>query len=234
MPHKEIGIVVAMRREVALLLGGTRAQQGDGIEFYELENVVVAVAGIGRKAASRAAEALTARYSPAMLVSAGIAGALTPQLKVGDVLRAYEVVDAESGTRFVSQGGEGTVVTVSSVSGEAEKRTLAERWNADVVDMEASAVATVAQRSGIEFAAIKAISDELDFEMPPLNEFVNEAGKFETLRFAMFLAIRPKWWGAVRRLSANSRVAAMNLSHELGHLTRSTPQVTREAKIIGA
>ncbi len=146
MPHKEIGIVVAMRREVAPLLGGVRALRANGLQFYELENAAVVVGGIGCKAAIRAAEALVGRYSPSTLVSAGIAGALTPQLKVGDVIRAREVVDAESGTRFVSQGGEGTLVTALSVSGAAEKRVLAERWNADVVDMEASAVAAVAQR----------------------------------------------------------------------------------------
>ncbi len=73
------------------------ARRTDGVEFYELEDAVVAVGGIGREAASRAAEALVARYSPSVLVSAGIAGALTPKLKVGDVVRAREVVDADSG-----------------------------------------------------------------------------------------------------------------------------------------
>ena len=234
MPHKEIAVVVAMRREVAPLLAGTRAQHRDGTEFYELENAVLAIGGIGREAAGCAAEAVVARYSPSILVSAGTAGALTPQLKVGDVIRAREVVDAESGTHFATQGGAGTVVTVSSVTGSAEKQALAARWNADAVDMEASAVAAVAQRHGKEFVAIKSISDELDFAMPPLNEFVNDKGKFETLRFAMFLVTRPKWWGSVRQLSANSRTAAANLSRELQHLIGSSHQVTREEKIVGA
>lgn len=233
MPSRNIGIVVAMRREVAPLLAGVRPVRLDGIEFYQLESAAVAVAGIGGQAAQRAAEALVARYSPSVLVSAGMAGALTPKLRVGDVVRAHEVVDADSGVRFPTQGGTETLVTISSVSGPSEKKALAERTGAASVDMEASAVGIVAQRHGIEFAAIKSISDEMDFEMPPLGQFVNGAGKFETLRFAIFLATRPKWWRAVRQLRANSRIAAVNLSHELQHLTRQG-LISQEEKVLGA
>jgi adenosylhomocysteine nucleosidase len=233
MPHKDVAVVVAMRREVAPMLSGARAIHADDVEFYELENAVVAMAGMGRQAAGRAAEAVVARYTPGLLVSAGIAGALTPGLKVGHLIRARQVVDADSGAHFVTQGGVGTVVTVSSVSGSAEKHALAKRWSAAVVDMEASAVAAVAQRSGIGFAAIKSISDGLNFEMPPVSKFVNDAGKFNTLRFATFLATRPKWWGAVRQLSANSRIAAMNLSRELQHLIKLGFQLSPEEEVFG-
>lgn len=234
MPHKEFALVVAMSREVAPLLTGIRVRHNDGVQFYELPNAVVAVGGIGRKAAGRATEAVVAQYSPSVLMSAGIAGALTPDLKVGNVVRARDVVDADSGVRFVTNGGQATVVTVSSVSGPDEKRALAAQWGATVVDMEASAVAAVAHRHGVQFAAMKSVSDELDFEMPPLGNFVNDAGKFDTFGFASFLAIRPKWWGAVKHLSANSRVAAVNLSHELQHLMNTGLKLTKEEKVLGA
>ena len=81
---------------------------------------MVAIGGIGRNAARKAAEAVVARYEPSVMISAGIAGALSPTLKVGDVVQASEVVDAESGARFAA-GGESVIVTVSSVSGPAEK-----------------------------------------------------------------------------------------------------------------
>jgi len=234
MPHRPIAVVVAMKREVATLLIGIRGRQLNGVEFYELPNAVIAIGGIGRVAAGRAAEGVVEQYSPSVLVSAGIAGALTQDLKVGNVLRAREVVDADSGVRFATQTGEATVVTVSSVSGSAEKQALATRWGAAVVDMEASAVAAVAQRYGAQFAALKSISDEVDFEMPPMGNFVNATGKFDTLSFVMFLAIRPQWWGAVKHLNANSRIAAMNLSLELQHLTMDGLKVTNEEKVLGA
>jgi len=217
MSGKAVAIVVAMARELAPMLRGVRPQEVDGLQFFELDRVVVAVGGIGRKAATRAAQAAVEGYEPSMMVSAGIAGALSPGLKVGDVVAAREVVDTTSGIHFASSGGDAVVATVSSVSGPAEKRMLAERWNADVVDMEAAAVAEVARSRGIEFAAVKTISDSLDFVMPPVGKFANDAGKFDTLKFVAYLAVRPKWWQAVRHLDHNSRIAAVNLSHALQH-----------------
>ena len=234
MPHKPVAVVVAMQSEVATLLHGRRGSMLDGVKVFVLESAVIAVGGIGRQAAHRSAEAVTRRYTPVVLVSAGIAGALTPAGKVGDVVRARDVVDAATGERFGAGGDDGSVVTASTVSGPAEKETLAQRWKADVVDMEASAVGHVAKAHGIEFVAIKAVSDEFSFAMPPLGQFVNDAGKFETLRFAAFLALHPKWWNAVRELNVNSRAAAVKLSEALQHLIEQRSHATSEGNIVKA
>jgi nucleoside phosphorylase len=231
MPHKSVAIVAAMRRELAPLLRGVQGQRADGVEFFELENAVVAVGGIGRIAAWGAAEAVVKRYGPAALISAGIAGALTATLKVGDVVHAGEVVDADSGARFTAAGGASVMVTVSSVSGPEDKRLMADRYKADVVDMECSAVAAVAREHGISFSAIKAISDELEFEMPPLGGFVDGNGKFETARFAAYVAVRPKWWSTLRQLAVNSHMASVNLSHAVEHLIEECANKAQEEKI---
>jgi len=225
MRHKPVAIVVAMRRELAPLLHGRQPSTTGAIEVFELETAVIAVGGIGREAARRAAGILLEKYSPAAMVSVGIAGALTAGLKVGDIVHARDVVDADSSERWAAGGEDGTIVTVSSVSGESEKRNLAQRWRADVVDMEASAVAQIAKANGIEFAAVKAISDELEFTMPPVGRFVNDAGKLRTVRFVAYLASHPKWWGAVRRLDRNSREAAVKLSEALRHLIDQWSQI---------
>jgi adenosylhomocysteine nucleosidase len=218
MLRKSVAVVAAMRRELAPLLRGIEPRQADGMEFFELESAVIAIGGIGSHAAARAAEAVVAKYEPSVIVSAGIAGALTARLKAGDIVHAREVVDADTDSRFAASDGTAVILTVSSVSGPAEKRKLAERWKADVVDMEAAAIAAVAQNRGIEFAALKAISDEVDFVMPPVGEFVDQAGKFQTLRFATYIAARPKWWDAVKHLNSNSKVASVKLSEALQHL----------------
>jgi adenosylhomocysteine nucleosidase len=207
-----------MSRELAPLLRGIRPQKADGTEFFELSDAVIAVGGVGEKAARHTAESLVSNYSPSTLISAGLVGALTPKLRVGDVVEVKQVVDAASGVKFETGRGNAVLVTGSSVSGPVDKPIQAERWNADIVDMEAAAVAAVAKEHGIEFMAIKAISDELNFPIPPLGKFVSAEGKFETLRFLGWVAIRPKWWSAVRQLNANSSLAAANLSRALGHL----------------
>lgn len=231
MPHKRVAVVAAMRRELEPLLRGIRPQRADGIDFFELEAAVVAVGGIGRLAAWSAAKAVVGKYRPMVLISAGIAGGLTAMLKVGDVVRGREVVDADSGARFTANGGESVLVTVSSVSGPAEKRILADRYQADVVDMESAAVAAVAREHGLEFSALKAISDELEFVMPPMAQFVAVDGTFETTRFAAYVAIRPQWWSAVRQLARNSKVASVNLSHALQHLIVEAPRSRQEERI---
>ena len=234
MPRKPVGIVVAMPREVGPLLLGRRAVAVDGLKVFELESAVIAAGGIGRAAARRAADTILRRYSPSVLISAGIAGALTGALHVGDVVCARDVVDTGSGARFAAGGGDGTVATVSAVSGATEKRELALKWRADVVDMEASAVAAAAQEAGIEFVAIKSISDEPGFEMPPVGGFVDDAGQFETLRFAVWLAVRPQVWGPVRQLNANTRIAAVKLSDALRHLIDQRSKVVSEGKSVRA
>src|SRR3974390_3391792 len=155
MPHKPVAVVVAMRREVAPLLRGVRAQKADGVEFFELESAVVAVGGIGRAAARRATQAVVTKYAPGAIVSAGIAGALSPVLNVGDIVYSRGDVDAVTG-KVYSAGDDALVVTVSSVNGLVEKKIIAERWKfADVVDMEAAAVAEVAEDRGLWFFGIK-------------------------------------------------------------------------------
>lgn len=231
MPHRRIAVIVAMSRELAPLLRRVRRLRADGVELFELETAVIAVGGIGRNAARRAAEIVIAKYAPTMIVSAGVAGALSPKLQVGEVVWAREVVDSGSGSHFAATGGESVIVTVSSVSGSDEKRMLAACWKADVVDMEAAAVAAVAHEKRVEFAAIKAISDEVGFVMPPVGRFVDGAGNFQTLRFAKFVVLRPEWWSVVRQLSANSRLAAVNLSEAVQHLIDQRSFTVQKEKI---
>jgi len=222
MPHKPVAIVTAMRMELAPLLRGKRAQQVDGVELFEIESAMVALSGIGKNAARRAAEAVIRYAQPELLVSAGIAGAVSPKLKVGDVGWAREVVDAGTGIRHRTRGGDWLVVTAQAVGGPAEKLELSRQYGADVVDMEAAALAEVAREHGLEFAAIKAISDEADFVMPPLARFVEESGRFATGRFMVYVATRPQLWPVLRKMRANTTIASANLCRAVVNLIESS------------
>ena len=146
MPHRGIAVVVAMKRELAPLLQGIQPQRAEEMEFFEVNDAVIAVSGIGRNAAGHAAEVLIRRDSPAILISAGLVGALTPKLKVGDVVEVKEIVDVDSGAIFETGHGDAVLVTSSAVAGPADKPIEARRWKADIVDMEGSAIAAVAQQ----------------------------------------------------------------------------------------
>lgn len=216
--HKPVAIVAAMRSELAPLLGGASKRVQDGVELYDLPSALVAIGGIGRRAAERAAEAALAAAQPKLLISAGLAGALTPALVAGDVIRVREVVDEVTGEHFRSAEGDAILVSAARITGVKGKKRLAAEFAASAVDMEGAAVAAVAKRNGIGFTAVKAISDEWNFPMPPVNSFVDAQGKLRTGAFVGHVAVRPQWWVPVVRLGLNSRKASRNLAGALKHL----------------
>jgi len=220
-----------MHTELAPLLRGRRAHWVDGVELFEMDSAVVGLSGIGKKAARRAAETLVSYARPELLVTAGSAGAVSPKLMVGDMGWAREVVDVETGVRYRTRGGDWLLVTAQAVSGPAEKRALLQQYGADVVDMEGSAVAQVARERGLEFAAVKAISDEAEFVMPPLSRFVDESGRFATGGFVSYIAVRPKMWFVVSQLRANTRVASANLCRAVEHLIGEYSTSPREQNV---
>lgn len=224
MPHKRIAIVAAMRLELAPLLGKMRSHVVDGVELFELPEAMVAVGGIAGRRARHAAEVVIEQAQPALLVSAGMAGAISPQLEVGEVGRIRAVVDVATGDRYPTRGGEWVLATSQGINGVAEKQVLLTKYGADVVDMEGAAVAQVAREHGLEFAAVKAISDDAAFPMPSLNRFIDGNGRFGKGRFLLYVALRPKWWPVLVKMQANTAIASTNLCRELDHLIESSSQ----------
>ena len=212
MPPK-VGIVAALEREVAPL---TRkfAKRGDGpkgLTIFENRDVRLVCGGIGVKPAAQAAAWLIASYKAEVVMSIGFAGALVPSYRAGDVITPAAVIDGSTGERFTTIYGEGVLVSNAGVLAKDGKRKLAEKYDAKAVDMEAAAVARVARENGIPFLVVKAVSDEVDFAIPPMDRFVTEAGKFNTLQFLSYVAIRPGWWPAVSQLGVNARKASSQL-----------------------
>ena len=225
-PRKPVAIVVAMRVEVAPLLAKMKMRSRclEGVELFELPEAMVAVGGIGEKCARHAAEVVIEHAQPKLLVSAGMAGAISPQLKVGDVGRIRELVDVATGVRYPTRGGEWVLATSPGISDVAGKRALLTKYGADVVDMEGAAVARVAKERGLEFAAVKAISDDAAFPIPPLTRFIDGNGRFEMRQFLVYVALHPKWWATLGKMRKNSKIASANLCRELQHLIESSSQ----------
>jgi hypothetical protein len=213
-----------MPLELAPLLRRMKPRQVNGVALFDLDRAVVAVGGIGERCARRAAETAIEYAQPKLLLSAGIAGAASPRLRVGDVGRIREVVDVATGDRYPTTGGEWVLATSQDVSDAAEKRELLTRYGADVVDMEGAAVAQVAKEHGLEFAAVKSISDDARFTMPPLTRFINHNGKFATGRFLFYVALRPKWWPVLGKMRTNTAFASANLCRAVEHLIESSCQ----------
>lgn len=213
MPNQaKVAIVAAMEREVRPLIKHWQAVEreydGRKYKFFENKRAVLVCGGIGPEAARRATEAIIELYAPVLVQSAGFAGALDATLKVGTVLAPICVIDANDGSRVEAAVGHWVLVSVKETASVRQKAKLAEAYWAHAVDMEAAAVARGAQAHDITFVGLKAISDEADFEMPPVARFVTGDGQFRTLAFAGFVAVRPWLWLRVLQLARNSTKAA--------------------------
>src|SRR5208337_2260080 len=177
-----IAIITAMEREVARLIQSwnVRMIEHDGRRYrlFENENAALLCAGIGAEAARRATEAVISEVNPLRVVSVGFAGALDDSLQVGDVLHPRTVINAADGVRTDVSTGKGILVSAATVAGKEQKARLGKAYGAIAVDMEAAAVAQGAEARGIEFAALKVISDDVDFNLPALDRFIAADGKF--------------------------------------------------------
>jgi adenosylhomocysteine nucleosidase len=215
----EVAIIAALEREIWPLVKSWRvceqAYSGRHFRVFEAENCVAVCGGIGPAAARRAAEAMVALYQPGVLESVGFAGALDSKLQVGDVLEMRKVIDAADGSCSDTGRGDSTLVSFSSVAGEEQKAKLAKSYRAGAVDMEAAAVSKSAQAHRLQFRAIKVISDEKNFPMPPMERFVTNNGQFQSGKFAMYIALRPWMWATAMRLGRDSAKASRALSEHL-------------------
>ena len=221
-PKKKTAIVAALEREVRPLVKdwhvSRREHDGRHFRFFEKDDVVLVCGGIGSAAARRAAEAVIALFSAEIVYSVGFAGALDPQLKVGDLIRPRRVINAGDGSSVSLHEGDGVLVSFGSVASPDQKQRLRDSFGGQAVDMEAAAVLRAAEAHGIGFAAIKAISDEADFDFPDTERFVDSEGNFSEMNFALFAALRPWLWARVFRLARNSRRAASSLCGYLARL----------------
>jgi adenosylhomocysteine nucleosidase len=59
------------------------------------------------------------------------------------------------------------------------------------------------------------ISDESNFEIPEMDRFIDAQGRFRTVSFVGFIALRPWLWRRVAMLAGNSRKAARALGEHL-------------------
>ena len=144
------------------------------------------------------------------------------------------VVNSADGSRVDTGSGQGTLVSYSGVADREQKQRLGQAYAADAVDMEAAAVAQATQAHGIQFGALKAISDVADFAMPPTERFLSSDGEFRTASFVLHVAVRPWLWGSTIALARNSAKASQALCAAVeGYLGRGGTNLIGEIEFSG-
>lgn len=217
-----VAIIAALAAELKPLVCGWPHTSSHGVDLWRRRHRdgawIAACAGIGAEAAARAFAEVEKDGPVDLVVSVGWAGALREAFAVGRAYRVSGVVDARTGDRFpvAAWPGEGWLVTAPRVAGgEAEKRRLAVLHQADLVDMEASAVARLARERGTPFGCVKGVSDGVTDRMPDFGGGISPQGNLRWGRLIPALLVRPGGWPALIRLRRNSRRAAESLAESL-------------------
>ena len=219
-----VAIIAALPGELKPLVRGWARESRPGVELWRHQRGhavwIAACAGVGAEAAQRAWAETEREGAADTVLSVGWAGALRGDFASGRAYRVSRVIDARTGENFgvAGQPEECRLVTSHRVADQAEKRRLAAAYGADLVDMEAAAVARLAAGRGIPFHCVKGVSDGVADRLPDFNGFISADGKFARTRFASFALLRPRYWRALLRLERNSRKAAAGLRQALGDI----------------
>ena len=215
-----------LRRQGQVFLGEIAAPGGPAVR------VMAASAGMGAAAATHAFASVAAAAQSSgtpldCIVSYGWAGAISCGVKPPEVYAPGEVIDARTGERFradIPESETGVplrLVTLDHIACADEKRPLAERYRAVLVDMEAAAVARLARAHGIRFRCIKGISDGYTDILPDFNRYLDDRQQLRLPLFAASALLKPRTWPALARLGRNSRAAAEALAAQVPEWLRS-------------
>lgn len=182
---RPVAIVTAIPEELAALLSRARDVRRDAGGFsvgrLGAVAVVLAATGDGAVRAGRGAAALLEAHRPRALVGMGVAGALSDDLSVFDILAASRVRDASAESpapdaamlaRALAIPGarEATFVTAAGpVVSRVAKAALAASaapGHTSTVDMESAAWARAAADRGVPYAILRAVSDGPHEDLP--------------------------------------------------------------------
>jgi adenosylhomocysteine nucleosidase len=212
-----IAIIAALPGELKPLVKGWQrvSTNVSGIKKWILtrdsDTWIAVCAGMGAEAALRAFASAVSDGPVDMLLSVGWAGSLDPEVHPGTAHVPTVVIDAQTGEQFSLTEGkrQWRLVTTARVADEAEKTRLAATYSGAVlVDMEAAAVARLAEMHSIPLLCIKGVSDAAGATLPDLNLFIDARGKMQMARFLAHIAVRPRFWPSLLHLGKNSACAA--------------------------
>ena len=176
---------------------------------YMHRPIVLARSGVGRSAMLRIMDHLLRGHRPELIIHTGYCGGADPSLAPGDLIVACAVIDSSNGNRIecdeelvmrarkilqhrAIRGQVGTLVTVDKAAGsQHEKAFLATQHDSIGIDMESSILAQACSDSKIPFIVVRAVLDPLDFELPSIDDAIDEDGSTDGLALAEHFVKKP-------------------------------------------
>jgi adenosylhomocysteine nucleosidase len=175
------------------------------------------ITGMGQKNAAAVIQRAVADYKPRLVITAGFAGGLDTQLKLGAVLFDE---DASAGLRekLISAGAIpgkfhcATRVVVTST----KKRALHQTTGAGAVEMESSVIRDFCRQHKIPSATIRVISDTASEDLPlDFNALMTADDQINFVKLAGKLLLGPQKIPQLLRFQKQTMLAARNLAKVL-------------------
>ena len=138
--------------------------------LYKNDRVHLLQAGLGPALSAQTLGSYLEKHRPAILLNAGLAGALTEGTEINRIYRISDVINSWNGKSF-SLGlrdefaglPSARLITVEEAVTDRRRRDeLVKRFEAHLVDMEAYALAETARQYDIPFYGLKIVSDFAD------------------------------------------------------------------------
>jgi adenosylhomocysteine nucleosidase len=229
--------IAGLRRKMAVaevIAGpGYRAYRGK----LEGRDCLLVRTGMGKEGAESATQLVLQRYPVTAMISLGFAGALSPELTIGDVVVSStmhcasgpekgdgetETYDADASLLALASeaAGErgphfrlGSGVTVRQLASSTQKtQALGIGLRADVVDMESYWIARIASARRVPFIAVRSVSDTTEQGVQPFDRILTSDGRLLWKRAAVAFLLHP--WNLINvfTLFRNTRHAERNLT----------------------
>ena len=169
--------------------------------------------------------------TPSLLISAGFAGGLQSELKVGDLVIGENFSDQAIAAKL-SLGKRwrvGGVCTAKAILERAEdKRHLGEETGCLAGDLETEQLAEICGKCGVPILSVRCISDALEDDLPvPADVLLNSrTGRPDPIVLFRYLMRNPSCVSAFTKLLKNSRTAQIELASGLEEIL---PQLLRIA-----
>lgn len=230
-----IAVVAAMSEEIGPLRKRLRSVDAGGRGRLSWTrgklrgvDVVLAATGEGRRNAGEGLRRLIDRHRPGRVLAIGVGGALSPRLRVGDLLLAAEIFDGDEivaapdrewleRVRALDPCPTGRLVTVDEILTSPEAKA---RWRPAgggdrpaIADLESAAYARVAAERRIPCLVARAVSDRADEALPSFLARCRRAdGGIDRPRVLLLALARPRFWGRLARLWLRTRRCARRLA----------------------
>jgi adenosylhomocysteine nucleosidase len=226
------GIKQAMNISDHMRLGKTSVWLGK----WGKQSIVLVRSGVGRQRAEDATLQVINRFQLSSLVSVGYAGAVQPELNVGDLVIADTIIEEKKKRKYsldsdwfnrakevpCPEGFKsvvGGLLTVDNVIHDSlSKQKLGKNYSVQAVEMETSAIAKVALEKDVPLLSLRVISDRLDQELLDSSSFLGSDGEISTLKAGWYVLTHPGSIKSALSLRSQTQIATQAMTKFLSDL----------------